>query len=216
MFRTREMRTGVGAFFTPGRRCPPDRHSLAARRLPLLNGQPFTPLEQPTGGAADNGAYEDSLAFTRPAFPSPVVPGWNGNASASSPGFAPRGYPRRTPGREWSNGHWTRSRPHQRPPNGVITHRVRPHVARLPPASPACCDRPAAKVSRRCPEQRRLVAHERILPVDPPVHRVGGLSVRQILHEPQHRDQREGRQEEAQPAPARVQLRERAVLVSCA
>jgi hypothetical protein len=35
-------------------------------------GQPYTPLKPPTDGAADNGAYEDSLAFTRPIFPSPV------------------------------------------------------------------------------------------------------------------------------------------------
>jgi hypothetical protein len=41
----------------------------------------------------DYEAYEDSLAFTRPAFPSPVIPGWNGNPSASSPGFAPHGHP---------------------------------------------------------------------------------------------------------------------------
>ena len=41
----------------------------------------------------DYEAYEDSLAFTRPAFPSPVVPGWNGDPSASSPGFAPHGHP---------------------------------------------------------------------------------------------------------------------------
>jgi len=103
--------TGLGASFTPGRRCPPDRRSLSDRRLPLPNGQPYTPLKPPTGGAADNGAYEDSLAFTRPVFPSPVTPGWNGSASAFTLGFAPRGYPRRTPGRGRPYGHWTGSHP---------------------------------------------------------------------------------------------------------
>ena len=101
----------MGAFFTPGRRCPPDQRSLSDRRLPLPNGQPYTPLKPPTGGAADNGAYEDSLAFTRPVFPSPVAPGWNGSASAFTLGFAPRSYPRRTPGRGRSHGHWTGSHP---------------------------------------------------------------------------------------------------------
>ncbi len=74
----------MGALPTPGRRCPPDQRSLSGRRLPLPSGQPYTPLEPPTCGAADNGAYEDSLAFTRPAFPSPVTPGWNGSPSAFS------------------------------------------------------------------------------------------------------------------------------------
>ncbi len=39
----------------------------------------------------------------------------------------------------------------RQPPIGVITHNVRPHVARLPSASPACCDRPAAGVFHPCP-----------------------------------------------------------------
>jgi hypothetical protein len=99
----------VGASFTPGRRCPPDQRSLSGRRLPLPNGQPYTPLKPPTSGVADNGAYKDSLTFTRPAFPLPVAPGWNGNASAFTLGFAPRGYPQRTPGRGRSLGHWTGS-----------------------------------------------------------------------------------------------------------
>ena len=54
---------------------------------------PLPPLQHPIGGGWDHEAYEDSLAFTRPVFPSPVVPGWNGDPSASSPGFAPHGHP---------------------------------------------------------------------------------------------------------------------------
>jgi hypothetical protein len=111
MFRTHEMRPGWVPPLPRGRRCPPDQRSLSDRRLPLPNGQPYTPLKPPTGGAADNGAYEDSLAFTRPVFPSPVAPGWNGSASAFTLGFAPRSYPRRTPGRGRSHGHWTGSHP---------------------------------------------------------------------------------------------------------
>jgi hypothetical protein len=37
--------------------------------------------------------------FTRPIFPSPVAPGWDGNPFGFPPGFAPRDYSRRTPGR---------------------------------------------------------------------------------------------------------------------
>jgi hypothetical protein len=54
---------------------------------------PLPPLQHPIGEGWDHEAYEDSLAFTRPVFPSPVVPGWNGDPSASSPGFAPHGHP---------------------------------------------------------------------------------------------------------------------------
>ncbi|MCA1675050.1 MAG: hypothetical protein LC799_23640, partial [Actinobacteria bacterium] len=35
----------------------------------------------------DHEAYEDSLAFTRPAFPLPAVPGWNENGFGVFPGL---------------------------------------------------------------------------------------------------------------------------------
>src|SRR3954467_7140035 len=130
----------MGAFFTPGRRCPPDQRSLSDRRLPLHNGQPYTPLEPPTGGAADNGACEDSLSFTRPAFPSPVAPGWNRNASA----FPWASHPAVThDARQGGNGPSDTGPDHvlvNRPPTGVTTHYVRHHVARLRSASPVNCD----------------------------------------------------------------------------
>jgi hypothetical protein len=65
----------VGAFFTPGRWCRPVRRDLDDRHLPFLNGQPYTPLEHSIGGGWDHEAYEDSLAFTRPAFPLPAFLG---------------------------------------------------------------------------------------------------------------------------------------------
>ena len=127
----------MGAFFTPGRRCPPDQRSLSGRRLPLPSDQPTTPLEPSTCGAADNGAYEDSPAFPRPAFPSPVTPGWNGSPSA----FSWASHPAVTrEARQDRDGPPDTGPDHtlviRLPPNGVITHCVRPHVARLPPASP--------------------------------------------------------------------------------
>src|SRR5947207_3978630 len=63
-------------------------------------------------------------------------------------GFAPRSHPRRTPGRG-------RSTLDTGPDHTVVIDYlqpvrsltcVRPHVARLPPASPDRCDGPAAKV----------------------------------------------------------------------
>lgn len=48
--------TGVGAPFTPGRRCSPGWQRIPNRRLPLLNGQSCTPLEHPTCGAKDHEA----------------------------------------------------------------------------------------------------------------------------------------------------------------
>jgi hypothetical protein len=50
-----------------------------------------------------------------PVRPSPRPPSPDGTrtASASTPGFAPRSHPRRTPRRGRSHGHWTGSRPHQ-------------------------------------------------------------------------------------------------------
>src|SRR5437773_1226761 len=132
----------MGAFFTPRRRCPPDQRSLSDRRLPLPSGQPYTPLEPPTCGAADNGAYEDSLSFTRPAFPSPVTPGWSGSPSAFPWASHPAVTRDARQDRDGPHGHWTGSHPrHQLPPNSAITQCVRPHVARLPPAPPPCCDR---------------------------------------------------------------------------
>jgi hypothetical protein len=43
-FRTSETRLGRVPPLPRGRRCPRDRHSLTGRRLPLLSGQPLTPV----------------------------------------------------------------------------------------------------------------------------------------------------------------------------
>jgi len=115
----------------------PDRRSLSGRRLPLPSGQPYTPLQHPIGEAADNGAYEDSLAFTRPAFPSPATPGWNESGFGFHPGLRTP----RSPTTHAKAGTVLRTldriTPSSiEPPIGVTTHNVRPHVARLPPASP--------------------------------------------------------------------------------
>jgi len=62
----------------------------------------------PTVGALNDEAYGSSLMFTLSVFPSPVTPGRDGGPWASPPGFAPRGYPRRTP--RWGRAVWTLAR----------------------------------------------------------------------------------------------------------
>jgi hypothetical protein len=83
---------------TAGRSSPAAACRLAAAR-------PCTPVQQPTtGGFLSRGIIKGSRSFTRPAFPWPVAPGWNGSPRASSPGFTPRRYRRRMPG--WGQASW--------------------------------------------------------------------------------------------------------------
>ena len=78
---------------TAGRSSPAAACRLAAAR-------PCTPVQQPTtGGFLSRGIIKGSRSFTRPAFPPPVAPGWSGSPRAYSPGFTPRRYRRRMPGR---------------------------------------------------------------------------------------------------------------------
>ena len=62
--------TGVGAPYTPGRRCSPDRHGVPGRRLPLPSGQSCTPLQQPICGASDDEA-STGVHLRSPVRPSP-------------------------------------------------------------------------------------------------------------------------------------------------
>jgi hypothetical protein len=109
---------------TAGRSSPAAACRLAAAR-------PCTPVQQPTtGGFLSRGIIKGSRSFTRPAFPSPVAPGWSGSPRASSPGFTPRRYRRRMPG--WGQASWALARatsPSAGPPVNATTHHVRPRVA---------------------------------------------------------------------------------------
>jgi hypothetical protein len=66
------------------------------RRFPAAS--PFTPIQRPTTGASSNEASPRVQSFTRPAFPLPVAPGWNGSPWASPPSFTPRRCRRRMSG----------------------------------------------------------------------------------------------------------------------
>ena len=69
---------------------PTDLHSPAgACRFPATS--PYTPLLHPTWrGRLFTRHQRRFTRFTRPVFPSPVAPGWNGRPWASTPSFAPR------------------------------------------------------------------------------------------------------------------------------
>ena len=66
------------------------------RRFPAAS--PFTPIRRPTAGASSNEASPRVQSFTRPAFPLPVAPGWNGGPWAFPPSFTPRRCRRRMSG----------------------------------------------------------------------------------------------------------------------
>jgi hypothetical protein len=85
----------------------------AASQRPVLHPAGTTHLRGPRSRSIIGG----SLAFTRPVFPSPVTPGWNGSPWASPPGFTPRRYRRCMPewGRALSTGPELRCRQQQLP-----------------------------------------------------------------------------------------------------
>jgi hypothetical protein len=68
------------------------RPAPAASQRPVLHPAPTSHLR----GLPSRSIVEDSVSFTRPVFPLPVAPGWNGSPWASSPSFAPRRYQQRT------------------------------------------------------------------------------------------------------------------------
>ena len=92
-FRTCETRPGWVPSLLRGDGVVPATETSMTGACRFTTASPLPPLQRPIGEGWDHEAYEDSLAFTRPVFPSPVVPGWNGDPSASSPGFAPHGHP---------------------------------------------------------------------------------------------------------------------------
>ena len=118
--------TGQGAPFTPGtvvRSRPATilRPAPAAFQRPV----PTAPLTHPIGGGhlheASSGVHSrspitprrlaaapepESDTASRRSSPRPRPPDGTGAASASTPGFAPRGYPRRTPRRRQAIAHW--------------------------------------------------------------------------------------------------------------
>ena len=108
-----------------GRWCAPGRRLSSGRHPPLFRGQSLRPRwnippagvtftrrhqgftcvrPSPAGGRMPSAGRE--AAASRRSSPRLRPPDGTRAASASSPGFAPRSYPRRTPGRRRANAHW--------------------------------------------------------------------------------------------------------------
>jgi hypothetical protein len=122
-FHTHEPRPGRVPPIPRGRRCSPGRPFVSDRRLPLPSGQSPHPATASHRARPQITRHQRRFKrFTRPAFPSPVAPGWNGRPSASPPSFEPHRQSRRRTsgwGRAMSTGPGQRSR-HQ--PNLQSAH----------------------------------------------------------------------------------------------
>jgi hypothetical protein len=75
--------TGMGASSTPGTAVLSWPDAVPGQRLPLPSGQSLPPrTHNPSRGSAITGHQRRFTRFTRPACPSPVIPGWDGNPRA--------------------------------------------------------------------------------------------------------------------------------------
>ena len=150
MFRTRETRPAQGALCTPGAAVSTRPVDLPGRRLPHRSGQPLSPRDHnpPRGVSVTRHQQGFTAIHPTPAFPSPATPGGTGSL-AFTLSFAPG---RAGPGNARQGGdrprHWPGLRPWHQPASfAVLTHHVRPHVARptrsvRPPVSPNSILRP--------------------------------------------------------------------------
>ena len=85
-FHTHELRPGWVPSRPRGRRCSCDRQPFFGRRLPHHNGK--VPVPQSCFhrlGFNITRHHRGFTAFTRPVFPWPVAPGWNGHPWAFPP-----------------------------------------------------------------------------------------------------------------------------------
>ena len=121
-----KLRPGRALPLSRGRWCAPGQQLSPGRHLPLFHGQSLRPhWNIPSAGGTFTRRHQEFThspitpgpAGCRPrtgnphtgprrSSPRPPPPDGTGTASASAPGFAPRGYPRRTPGRRQAITHW--------------------------------------------------------------------------------------------------------------
>ena len=104
-FRAHELRPGWVPSLPRGLRCPHGRQVIPGRRTPPCSGPSLYPRPATRHRRLlITRHHQGFTSFTRPAFPSPVAPGWNGSPRAFPPGFTPRRYQRRMPG--WGQASW--------------------------------------------------------------------------------------------------------------
>ncbi len=140
--RAHEIRPGWVLSIPQGRWCShwPTQNpqpTPAAFQRPVPKPRYCTPSTQ---GQASRGIIKSSRSFTRPAFPLPVTPGWDGSPWASPPSFTPRRYQQRMSGWGQALKHWP-GLCHQHKSvlrSHISTHRTHPRVA-LPSCLPDPC-----------------------------------------------------------------------------
>jgi|GEM_PF-3570245 len=147
MFHTHQLRPGRVPSRPRGRRCSHGRSRVSGRRLPHPSVNvpaPRSNIHHP--GLNLTGHHRGFTGFTRPTFPWPVTPGWNGSPWASPPSSTPcrgqlRRYRRRTSG--WglalSTGLGLRSRRHR---STLLSTRPRTRIVRPRVAPRDSCMRP--------------------------------------------------------------------------
>jgi hypothetical protein len=98
--RMRHDRGGCPLYPGDGGVLPAEQEWLS-RHPPLLNGQPLLPrCHDPSRSIRSHEtSSKGSRSFTRPVFPSPVAPGWNGSPPAFPRAPHPAVYQQRTSGR---------------------------------------------------------------------------------------------------------------------
>jgi len=105
-FHTSEIRPGWVLPLSRGGGVHPDGSDLHHRRLPLLNGQPCTPLQRPIGGAWDHetspGVHSRSPVRSSPDL---WLPDGTETLGSQHLSFAPHRYRRRTSGWGRVHGH---------------------------------------------------------------------------------------------------------------
>ena len=131
-FRTRQIRPGWVPSVPRGRWCAPARPDPPGRHPPPHSGRPLSPAEHPIGGSANDEA-STRVHANSPVRSSPACdPRMEREPLGLSPGFAPRGYPRRTPrrGRSLRTGPGTTPSTSAEPPSTNTAVLMRLRVAR--------------------------------------------------------------------------------------
>ena len=136
--------TGVGALCTPGPRCSHGRHVLPGRRRRFPAAGPAPSTASHPGGLHDEASTRVSLALTRPVFPLPVAPVWDGRPWAfplmlQTPPLPATPVRVGTDHEHFSGSH---RRLHPVPPIGEITRTMRLRVAST------CCNGPPCAPGR--------------------------------------------------------------------
>jgi hypothetical protein len=130
VFRTCEIRPGwVPPILRGGGVLPINDGSLIGT-CHFTTASPVIRLTHSIGGSHDYEACGDSHTFTRPAFPSPAIAGWNSNGFGFYPGLRTPRLPTTHAKAETvlrTLDQVTFST--MEPPSNVTTHIVRPHVA---------------------------------------------------------------------------------------